>query len=174
MIDVGFGGDCPLAPLQLVDSADGVRNLGDQRARLKLHGSPQGTGPDAPLWVYQTQEGPSMSWKSQFSFTEIEFGPRDLEVMSFYTSTSPNVYLTRTVVALQYEREGHDIKRKIILRGAEVTSQTNIVGHDKQRLHTLKSEAERVQILASVFDLCLTPEEADGIRGKVTELKQVD
>ena len=174
MIDVGFGGDCPTAPIPLIDSVGGARNLGDQYVRLKLHGSPQGKGPDAPLWVYQAQDGPEMAWKNFYCFSEIEFLPQDLEIMSFYASTHPESYLTRAVVALKYEREGHDIKRKIILRDAEVTSQASRLGQDKERLHVLKTEAERVHVLASLFGLHLTPEEIDSIKGLPTELKQVD
>ena len=176
MVDVGFGGDCPIAPLPLhelnADRPDpGQRNFGSQFARLAPHDQVRPSGRKSRLWVYQTLDGHESSWQNQYCFPELEFFPNDYESMSYFTSTSPESFLTRTLLAVSFQKPYNRIEGKLILRDAEVRRQKIEGGQVKGNRHSLKTEAERVDLLEQDFGIHLTPEEKESIQGKPSELK---
>ena len=170
-VDVGYGGDAPTQPMLLKDDDVGCRNFGDQKARLKLHDASRTSGREARLWVYQTQESADEAWKSQYCFSETEFIHQDYHVMSYYTSTRPENYLGRSVIASKLEMEDGMIVRKIILHNAGIRVQENTPGVQKTQHSLLSSEKDRLEVIEKQFGIYLTEEEEQGILGKPTELK---
>ncbi|KAF9885329.1 DUF1279 super [Aspergillus nanangensis] len=158
LVDVGYGGDGPTIPVPLDAACMPMPNLGTQELRL-LHGSApglsDGCGQDN-LWTYQLQNGPDQPWRSGYSFYEIEFFPRDFEVINFYTSQSPAGVLTNRVLVIRFLREQGRICGKVVLNQNEVKK--NI------------GEEERVKILRDYFGIDLTREEQDAIVGRKSAL----
>ena len=176
MVDAGFGGDCPLFPVALLNDLEdhSEPNIGAQRSRCVPYAGQSTSEKANQLWIYQTQENRDATWQSQYCFSELEFFPQDFDLVSYFVDTSPQSYLTRSVVVVGYVMDDEDgIEAKKILRDSTVTRQG---GGSKQttreQLYILHSEAERLEVLEIEFGLRLTVEEIDAIKGKSTEVRQ--
>lgn len=175
VIDVGFGSDGPTRPLPLIDSlktGNVVPGVGTQQLRL-IHSTiapNTSTSPLQNLWVYQRRYSPSDEWLPGYCFTELEFLPRDYEIMNYYTSTCRTTFFTYLIVAVKMimEEGGEEVVGQMILSGGEFKRR---IGGQTENLVSCKNEGERVEALEKWFGMRLTAEERRGIGGLVTELK---
>ena len=165
--DVGFGGDGAIQPLLLTDDQL-TQNLGFQEMRLIKTGLDLFSDSDQKIWIYQTRNGEDKPWQSNYCFPEIEFLPQDYEVMSRWTSTHPESFLTHTITAVRMLMRNGEVYGKIMLVGADVKQNT---GGRTETLCTCKSEAERIEVLENHFGIFLNPGEKNAIKGKKTEIR---
>jgi arylamine N-acetyltransferase len=177
MLDVGFGGDGATKPLPLI-SGHITHNLGMQEIRLLHSTIPQQHDQSQKLWIYQYCNGKDKEWNSFYAFPETEFLPADFEVMSFYTSQylGGTNFQTRTVLIVRFllgkVKEGEDGEReeimgKVMLVNGEVKKND---GGKTRLVMTCTTEEERVQALKEHFEIELTEEEINGIKGRNVEL----
>lgn len=182
--DVAFGGDGPTMPLPL--SAGVVsQNLGSQEVRFVHEGIPQlaprALGGRQQLWIYQYRNSSEKNWDSFYCFTETEFLDGDFNVMNFWVSHAQPFQRTTVLVVkffLGVENEGEDPKSKdpwissklMLVNG---TLKRNL-GGKTEVVKVCRTEEERVMVLRKWFHITLTDEEQAGIKGKVTELKDVE
>lgn len=168
MLDVGFGGNGPIQPLLLNPTAPHTQHIAPAEARLVLENIPRNTDLNQKLWQYHYRVNSQSEWQTIYCFTELEFLPKDYEIMNFWTSQSRKSWFTYQIVAVKMILEGDEVVGTLILGGGDVKKRTK--GKTEQ-LRTCKTEEERVQALEDLFELRLTDEERRGIGGMVTELK---
>jgi arylamine N-acetyltransferase len=174
MLDVGFGGDGATEPLPLI-SEHVTQNLGTQEIRLLHSAIPQQVDQSQKLWIYQYRNEKDKEWNSFYAFPEAEFLPADFEVMSFFTSqsTGETNFQTRTVLIVRFllgrVRDGKEegIVGKVMLVNGEVKRND---GGKTRVIMTCKNEEERVNTLRKHFEIELTEEEINGIKGRNVEL----
>jgi arylamine N-acetyltransferase len=175
-VDVAFGGDGPTAPLPLVDGFV-HRNLGAQEVRLVRDWAPTQIhrAEDAKMWIYQYRNGQNREWNSYYGFTEIEFMAADWGVVNYWTSTCPDSHQTRTVLVVRFlarQKEGSDTGeleiygKRMLVNG---TVKENM-GGKTQLLVNCDTENERVQALRTHFEITLSLNEIESIKGRVTDL----
>jgi arylamine N-acetyltransferase len=174
MLDVGFGGDGATKPLPLI-SEHVTQNLGTQEIRLLHSAIPQQVDQSQKLWIYQYRNEKDKEWNSFYAFPEAEFLPADFEVMSFFTSQSMGEtnFQTRTVLIVRFllgrvgDGEEEGIVGKVMLVNGEVKRND---GGKTRVVMTCKNEEERVKALKKHFEIELTEEEINGIKGRNVEL----
>ncbi|KAF8855905.1 arylamine N-acetyltransferase 1 [Acephala macrosclerotiorum] len=191
-LDVGFGGDGATHPLPLIDGHESI-NLGTQVVRLIHSPIPCNVDQSQKWWIYQYRNSPTQEWNSFYAFAEFEFTEADFGVMNWWTSASMDKanFQTRRVLVVKFllGRVGDEIER-----GAEIEEQVNGEGKGKEGIvgkimlmdeevkrndggrtkvvAILKSEEERVKAFKELFDIDLTEEEIEGVKGRIIELKR--
>lgn len=169
-MDVGFGGDGATQPLPL-RSGHAVQNLGPQEIRLLHDSLPEASEPESEsqkVWIYQYRNGVEQAWNSFYAFPEFEFFQADLEAMNYWTANFASSFQRFTTLVVRFLREGEEIVGKIMLVDGMVKRN---MGGRTEVVRICEDEGERVRALKKYFDITLTEEEAQGIRGLVTELK---
>jgi arylamine N-acetyltransferase len=167
LADVGYGGNGPKVPVPLI-SGSVVHNLGNQDLRLVRGTTTVSSDGQQGRWIYQFRNAEDQAWAVGYSFTDIEFTLKDFEVMNFFTSRSPDSFLTTKILVVKFLQEDGIITGKVILDQEQVKKNT---GGKNVLLQTCQTEKERVQILENLFQLKLTEEEKIGIRGRISSLK---
>lgn len=170
MLDVAFGGDGPTKPLPLI-SEYVTQNLGTQEVRLIYGTIPQQLEQTQRLWIYQYRNGKDKDWNSFYAFPEMEFFQADFEIMNFFTSQSrsPN-FQTSTVLIIRFlrgETEEEGVVGKVMLVNGEVKRND---GGKTRLVLTCTTEEERLKALEEHFEIRLTDEEINGIKGRNVEL----
>ncbi|KAH4180486.1 arylamine N-acetyltransferase [Parastagonospora nodorum] len=175
-LDVGFGGDGPTAPIQLVHNHIST-NLGNQEVRLwrdwiptQLHRTAE-----TKLWIYQYRNGVEQEWNSFYAFGETEAMEADFFNLNWYTGSHPESFQTFTCIIVKFLRREkgdgsgyQEIYGKRMLVNGVVKE--NLGGKTAIR-EDCRTEEERVRSLEEWFGMKLTEEERAGIRGWGTELK---
>lgn len=163
LVDVGYGGHGPKAPLPLVDGST-IENIGTQSVRLVCGHLP---GSSQNVWMYQFRIAEDQPWTPGYAFTEIEFFLADFEVMNFFTSRSRDCFLTTKLLVVMFLREGDQVYGKLVLDHDKVKKN---VGGKNEIIEECNTEKERIQALRHHFGVELTEDEQSGIRGKISEL----
>ena len=179
-LGVAFGGDGPTTPLPMLDNEPPptIQNLGAQQVRLVRDTMSKQRLRKPKAWMYQYRNGEDKEWNSYYSFPEMKFFQEDFEVMNWWTCT--RTLHCRIVLAVKFLREGTTslcrededevpIVGKIML--VNDTVKVNMGGRT-QTIHTFHSEEGRLQALQTYFGIRLTREEAGGIHGWRTALRQ--
>ena len=171
MLDVAFGGDGPTKPLPLI-SEHVTQNLGTQEVRLIHSTIPQQLEQNPKLWIYQYRNGKDKDWNSFYAFPEMEFFQADFEIMNFFTSQySGTINFQKTTVLiirfLRRETEEEGIVGKLMLVNGEVKRND---GGKTRLVLTCTTEEERLKAFEEHFDIRLTDEEVNGIKGRNLEL----
>ena len=170
VVDVGFGGDGPNKPHQLLSGEEYAQyNMGTQQMHLMHENIASNADPGQRLWIYSIRNHPQDAWKACYCFTETEFLQQDFEVMSWFVNTCPASWFTMTVVAVKMilDPGKEEIVGKTMLWGTEVKENT---GGRTRLLMMLKSEEERVEVLRKKFGIVLSREEVEAIRGTIVAL----
>ena len=131
--DVGFGGDGPLLPLDLVADAP----VQQMHWMYRLIASGDG-------WTMQTLEAGVWIDLYTFDLQRQEFP--DLEMAHYYTATHPNSRFRHTL-AVRCMRDG----QRLSLRNRELTIDTGAL----KTTRTLADHAEVVRVLAADFGLTI-------------------
>ncbi|PWY91984.1 arylamine N-acetyltransferase 1 [Aspergillus sclerotioniger CBS 115572] len=169
MMDVGYGGDGPTIPLPLIHEGPAMAtpNIGTQEIRLQKGGQ-QPRSPANDAWIYQFRNGSEQPWRVGYAFFELEFFPRDFEVMNFYTSQNPTSFLTQRLLVIQFlQNTDGKVYGKMILDQDKL--KVNRKGRN-ELVTVCATEIERVEILRNTFGVDLTDEEQGAIWGKASAL----
>jgi N-hydroxyarylamine O-acetyltransferase len=134
IVDVGFGGTTPTAPLRL--DADGAQSTPHEPFRLVRSGDE---------YVLQAEIG--KSWQSLYRFDLQEQFQADYEIVNWYQSTSPDSYFTHNLVAARAVAGA-----RYALRNAGL-SMHHLNGATERRL--LRTGAELRDTLSGRFGLAL-------------------
>lgn len=167
-VDVGFGGDGATKPLPL-KSGHAVRNLGTQEIRLLYDSLPEASDPDHKVWIYQYRNTIHQDWNSYYAFPEFEFFQPDLEAMNYWTVNFASSFQRFQTLVVKFLRDGEEIIGKVMLADGKIKRN---MGGKTELLLECKNEGERVRALKEYFDISLSEEEIQGIRGTGTELKE--
>lgn len=122
------------------------------------------------VWIYQVRYNPESVWLPMICFNDVEFLPQDFGVMNFSVSQTRTSWFTQVFVCMRMilDEDGREIIGQYIMSGNEVKrrlrGQTEI-------LQVMQTESDRVQALATYFDMHLRGSEIGGIRGLASELK---
>ncbi|USW58043.1 Putative arylamine N-acetyltransferase, papain-like cysteine peptidase superfamily [Septoria linicola] len=171
LVDVGFGADGPSLPLPL-DAEAILEGLPGQCLRLERKTLPQHTDPEQKVWVYCIRLGDSSPWKDIYHFHEQEFFALDFDVLNHYNMTIGR--FTKLVVAQRFLCSTAGPETGLI--GTILLSQDRIEQRNgtmpAEVLENFDAEAQRIAALEKHFQLALTAEEQDAIRGTASELRQ--
>ena len=100
VLDVGFGSSGPTHPLPLLENVIAT-NVGAQEMRLLHTSVPDFTVPEQKLWQYEIRHSSTDPWVPAYAFSEMEFTPRDFEMMNYFTSTHRTSWFTYLVVCVR-------------------------------------------------------------------------
>ena len=160
MVDVGFGGDGATAPLPLEDGCQ-VESIAPARMRLVVENLPENMDPNQKWWIYQRQSSAHEPWQYITCFTEVEFLPRDYEVINFYTSQSRKVIFTSNIIVAKMIMEAGVLTGTLTMFNTEIKRR---IGKDTEVLKSCKSEEDRISALEEIFGLRLSQAERRGIQ----------
>ena len=172
VVDVGMGSMGPNLPFPLRDGFE-TTSIAPRRIRVQLRSiaesyatkSGNSTGPPK-LWCFDVCYNPAddakKEWVPVYCFTETEFLPQDYEVMSWFTSTNPRSFFTRYVTCTKMLM---DEDREVIVGNVALFKGTvrETIGANRKVIKECKTEDERLQALAEIFDMYLTDEEKKAI-----------
>ncbi|RAK89368.1 cysteine proteinase [Aspergillus costaricaensis CBS 115574] len=118
------------------------------------------------IWCFDVCYNPAddakKEWLPVYCFTETEFLPQDYEVMSWFTSTNSESWFTRYVTCTKMLM---DEDKGVIVGNVTLFQDTvrETIGANTKVIKECKTEDERLQALAEIFDVHLTNEEKKGI-----------
>ncbi|KAI3392441.1 hypothetical protein diail_5685 [Diaporthe ilicicola] len=171
--DVAFGGDGPTAPMPL-RAGPITKNLGTQEVRFARERVPGLTRQE--FWVYQYRNSPVKPWNSFYVFNDTEFLEVDFNVVNYFTSQAGS-FQNYTVMIVKFllgqdeeTGEGKIVGKVMLVNG---TVKRNMGGRTEV-VQVCSTEPERISALKTWFGISLTDGEVAGIRGSVTELKDVE
>lgn len=171
-VDVGMGSMGPNLPFPLRDGFE-TTSIAPRLIRLQLrpiaesYATKSANSPGAPkMWCFDVCNNPAdeskKDWVPVYCFTETEFLPQDYEVMSWFTSTNPRSFFTRYVTCTKMIM---DEDKEVIVGSVTLFKDTvrETIGANRKVVKECKTEEERVQALADIFDVHLTDEEKKAI-----------
>lgn len=195
--DVGFGGDGPTSPLRLATTEPGqdpecATNLGAQYVRLRKGFFPDTVKADSnPVWFYEYRNGKDAEWNTYYAFGETEASEWDLDCANWWVSTHPESFQRTQVLVVKFLRgqseiNHHDVEVKAVNGEKGDRSAVTVIGKlmladgvlkrnmggKTEVVKECRAETERLDVLRNYFDIHLTVEQEQGIRGYVTELKE--
>ncbi|KAI1815819.1 cysteine proteinase [Poronia punctata] len=172
-VDIAFGGDCATLPMPLIPGLV-HSNIGTQQIRLMRDWIPTQTKRTeaTKLWIYEYRNGEDMEWNQFYAFAEIEFMHNDWEVVNTYASTSPLCWQTKTVIAIKFLRRADADGREQIYGKRMLVNELvkENLGGRTSVIYECKTDEDRVAALEKYFDIRLTEEEANSIKGWRTAL----
>lgn len=178
-LDVGFGGDGPTAPVQLIHGQPQA-NLGSQEIRLWHDWIPTQLyrTDETKLWIYQYRNSAEHEWNSFYAFSEAEAMESDFHNLNWYTGSHPESFQTFTCIIVKFLRRpkagpngedgGQEIYGKRMLVNGVVKEN---LGGKTHVVEDCKTEEQRLRALEKWFGMMFTDEEKAGIQGWGTELK---
>jgi arylamine N-acetyltransferase len=172
-VDIAFGGDCATVPMPLVEGLV-HKNIGTQQIRLVRDWAPAQLKrtEQTKLWIYEYRNSEDAEWNSFYAFPELEFMPNDWEVVNTYTSTSPQCWQTGTVIAIKFLRRAREDGEEEIYGKRMLVNELvkENLGGKTSIIYECKTDEDRVAALERYFDIRLTEEEKDSIKGWRTAL----
>ncbi|KUJ21769.1 cysteine proteinase [Mollisia scopiformis] len=168
LVDVGFGGNGPTAPLELRDGNVMQWGSTGDEVRLLWKGIGEFESPEEKCWVLEhRREGGE--WEEVYCFTEVEFTEADVGVMNWKTARDlRGSFFNHIIICMRTEMEGEDVVGTVVLRDGVVK---RVVRGESQTIRVCKSEVDRWEALEEHFGIVLGVQERNGIKGMVTELK---
>lgn len=164
-----------------------VPNLGAQEIRLRRGVFPDTVREEAnKVWLYEYRNGPDAEWNTYYAFGETEASQWDLECANFWVKAHPDSFQRKQLLAVKFIRGSPSLGTGSIEQNGDSSNAISVVGKvmladgvlkenmgGKTRvLKDCRTEEERVKALEEYFDIHLTDEQRDGIKGFVTELKE--
>ncbi|KAK4643817.1 hypothetical protein QC761_404860 [Podospora bellae-mahoneyi] len=169
LVDVGFGTNGATRPVPL-QHGHRFLTVFPTEGMLEYRGIDANTDPNQKLWVYCVRQKEDDPWGEMYCFGELEFIPGDFEVMNMRTSSAPQSFFVQSVMCMKtrLDEGKQDPVGKVILHRDYLKQQN---GNEAPITTRLLSEADRVEALKRYFDISLTLEEQQGIKGLASELK---
>lgn len=171
VVDVGMGSMGPNLPYPLRDGFE-TTSIAPRLIRVQLRSiaesyasqSANSAGPPK-MWCFDVCYNPvdgGKEWVPVYCFTETEFLPQDYEVMFWFTSTNPRSFFTKyvTCTKLLMDEDKEEIVGNVTLFKDTVRES---IGGEHKVIKECKTEDERLQALAGIFNVHLTDEEKKGI-----------
>ncbi|KAF1849036.1 arylamine N-acetyltransferase 2 [Cucurbitaria berberidis CBS 394.84] len=180
-MDVGFGGDGPTAPIQLIHNHP-QKNLGSQEIRLWHDWIPMQLlrTTETKLWIYQFRNSAQKEWNSFYAFSsEAEAMEADFHNLNWYTGAHPESFQTYTCLVVKFLRrlkegsaDGNEADEKIYGKRMLVNGvvKENLGGRTRV-VEDCKTEQQRLVAMQKWFGMTFTEEEQSGIRDWGTELR---
>lgn len=186
MVDVGFGANGPTMPLVLCAGQEETQ-IAPAGMRLVRESIPQNADQDCKIWIYQQRINADASWEPMYCFVDFEFILEDIRGMNLSPWKSPTSMFTQRVVATRFtvkgeieaeedqdprsraaELKGNDFDGALILDNNKLKwRRDGETVLEKQ----LESEEERVAALKKYFDIHLSDQDIEAIRGTWTQIK---
>lgn len=169
-VDVGFGVEGPIVPMPLLREGEGTLqdHVSPSKAGLQWRSIPGTTDEGQRMWVYSYLRDDKTGWNMRYCFTETEFLLADYELMNYFTSTSPRIFFTRTIVAEKKIMHEGKLVGNLILGDREVKWRINGV---KDKEIRFEREEDRLEALEEWFGIKFGEAEREGIRGMASEIK---
>ncbi|KAL4808413.1 hypothetical protein BDV18DRAFT_134920 [Aspergillus unguis] len=172
MVDVGFGNNCPTAPLLLEDTLEPriVDNLPPAQMTVVKQPLPEAVDQSQKFWIYKVRFDSKSVWVPFYAFSETEFLPEDFAMMNLQTSKLPSSCFTQRVLGVRhlFSKDENRLTGMVIMSGNEVKSRKN---GETELLETLEGEEARVKALKNHFGVALLDHEVAGIKGLGSELR---
>lgn len=144
--------------------------------------TPQATDqvPGQKLWHLNYRHDKNKPWMTAYAFTELEFLPNDFAVANFWTSKSPQIFFTTSVVCIKMQFSGGpesvegDYGKERLCGHITICDTRFKKFRDglQQEAFDFSDETHRVQCIRDTFGIELSDEEKDAIIGTTTELKR--
>lgn len=185
-MDVGFGGNGPIEPLELDEEPK--EHLSPARVRFRHDVLPHSLKKGERVWIYEHRITESASWVPQYSFVDLEFFPEDISSISWSPSHSPRSLFTKKVICVRFttdEEVIHDnsqqtlrrcdrsaivegnIDGSLILNGPRMKWRRN--GNNVLE-REFRNEADRLSVLDEWFDIQLSEQDKSSIKGCIAEI----
>ncbi|KAK0670183.1 hypothetical protein QBC41DRAFT_273043 [Cercophora samala] len=169
LVDVGFGTNGPTRPVPLQHEHQFI-TVFPTKGMLEYRGIDAHTDPSQKTWVYSVRQQEDSPWAEMYCFGELEFIPGDFDVMNMRTSSAPQSFFVQSVMCMQTvldENQREPVGKRILHR--DYIKMLN--GNETVVTRRLLSEADRVEALKKYFNIVLSAEEQNGIKGLASELK---
>ncbi|ETS75272.1 hypothetical protein PFICI_12216 [Pestalotiopsis fici W106-1] len=185
MVDVGFGANGPTVPLPL-DVGRQHTQIAPADMRLVREPIPQNADQECKLWIYQQRINARASWEPMYCFVDFEFILEDIRGMNLSPWKSPTSLFTQRVIVTRFtikgeiEVEGAQNPRVKALELQDEFDGTLILDNNKLKWRRdgetvlekqLESEEERIAALKKYFDIHLSHQDVEAIRGTCTQIK---
>lgn len=198
--DVGFGGDGMTAPLPIIRSLSPGqkypvhRNLGSQEVRITrdLYPGVVANGEGNKVWFYEYRNRPEDEWNRYFAFGDREASSWDLECANYWVSSHPESFQRKQILVVKFLRDsGNDTGKKGLIEAAGKSDSGNVeipevelggkimladgvvkrnLGGKTDIVKICRTEEERLQALREHFEITLSEDEQQGIKGFETAL----
>jgi arylamine N-acetyltransferase len=186
LIDVAFGGNCPVRPIPLKPGSEEA-HIASAKVRLLHEPIEQFVNQECKIWVYQVKIHEGAEWMPVYCFMDAEFLPEDIRGMNLSPWKAPNSFLTWSILMTRYttDREVLEEDAGPGLPDEQMVSQGEIDGvvilnHDEVKWRRcgktvvefkLHTEKGRLEALRKYFGIVLDEEDESAIRGMASELK---
>lgn len=170
LVDVGFGMNAFTQPHPL-ESRVVLPGVESRETRLLWDTIEPTTDPNQHYWILQWRDIESELWSTNYCFTETEFLPGDYDIINYYTYLSPKSFFTQVIVPSKFIQLGEQgpLVGSLVMLDGEV--KRRIGTKDEGTIETCSTESERLAALRNYFNIELSEEEKEGIRGTKCELK---
>lgn len=169
LVDVGFGGNGPTAPILLEDGFESAWGVTEDRVRLIWKEIDDFESPEEKVWVLQHRRGRDGEWEDIYCFLENEFTGSDIGVMNFKSAGDVRgSFFNHMVICVRTLMDGEDVVGTITLVDGKVK---RVVRGVSETVGRCGSEVDRWEALEERFGIVLGEEERLGIKGLVTELR---
>jgi len=157
LVDVGFGSNGPVRPLELLDElVDGVI---PEQHQLDVIQAPH--APDQKVWILRHRRDPSGEWTPLFTFdAETPFSMADYEIMSFHSHCHPTSPFVKSVLCGSVGFDGKIATTRKLLQNNVIKNRLN---GENQVVKRLDSEEERLEAIEKIWKIIFTEKEKEGV-----------
>ncbi|KXN87906.1 Arylamine N-acetyltransferase [Leucoagaricus sp. SymC.cos] len=185
IVDVGCGGSGPTMPILLSDAEDNIvmGTTPTEKHRLRREEFPGSSigivgCTESREWVMEVMhEKPelkdSVQWRIVYTFSEREVFQADLEVLNRGRYTEPTGFFADQVICSIHhwleddaELNIHPSERRLVRVGLMGRLLKKFVGSSSEFLKLVYTEDERVEVYRKYFNIDLSREEVECIRGR--------
>ncbi|OJI95846.1 hypothetical protein ASPVEDRAFT_120215 [Aspergillus versicolor CBS 583.65] len=169
LVDVGYGRNNPTSPLPLQENVPTTSIPPEEVSLIKAPLS-EFVDQTQKVWIYQARSSSESKWIPQYSFTETEFLLEDFAMMSYFTSTNPEMPFTQKLAfrRMIVDEQTLEVIGIYILAGTEVK---RVLRGETEVIKRFTTEEDRVHALAEYFDMHFERHEIEGIRGLPSQIK---
>jgi len=167
LVDTGFGGTGLIGPIELKDGATLDGPASEEHRILKGHPPNASTlGPTS--WIVEWR-GRDEPWRALFQFSEAEHYPNDYDALSFAFCGRPQgcgPFWTDVMCMRPFRAEDGTIGRMTMVKGS-IKKRLN---GKSEVVEEVSTEQQRVAALKKYFDILISEEEFEFMRGQPAAL----
>ncbi|KAF9269729.1 cysteine proteinase [Marasmius fiardii PR-910] len=185
MVDVGFGGSCPVRPILLTEGEAVMGTTPTEKHRLRKGKLPDSCLDDPTQWVWKleclhTKENEpedESRWRWLYAFDETERFAQDMVCSSHWVATygTGTIFAHNVLCIKQYWYDEDQLKKPIADRWIGSMSLLGGVvrrhlGPRSEVVKELKSEEERIEAIKEFFEVDVGKENIQYIQGRSAAL----